>query len=149
MKNRTKKEFVDASVAMRNFSGRAEQFNERGRRNFAIFISEEQAEQLQAEGFSVRRTRPQNEGDLGSPFVKIFVNMDGDYPPKVYLVNSQGKVLLDIDTVGELDYTDIERWDVIATPWEWEYNGKTGMKLLAYRIYAVVEEYEIEKMYNE
>lgn len=71
-----------------NFSGRKTDFNNEGDRNFGAAVDPDLAEQLREDGFRVK-TLPAREEDPDSTptdWIKIKVNYNSSFPPKVYLI---------------------------------------------------------------
>lgn len=138
----------DAKFMFRpNFSGEATQYNPAGNRNFSVRLDEDMAQKAILEGWNVRKYIPKNGGDPVD-YINVKVKMDGYKPPKAFMVTSNGKTLLNEDTIGELDHADIAAMDLTLTPYEWEVNGKRGVKAYLKTLYAVLEEDEFEEKYK-
>lgn len=117
----------DARIFWKNFSGRGSQYNAEGSRNFCVEIDPNDAEVLSADGWNVKYSRPREEGEEGTPYIQVSVAY-GNYPPKIYLVTSKNKTLLDEETIGELDRAEIEKVDLIISPYLWNIKTKDGTK---------------------
>ena len=98
-----------AQLYFKNFSGAPGRFNNLGDRNFGVFIDDQTAAELEADGWTVKRTKPDEEGYC-RPYLKVKVNFRGR--PKIYMVTSGNKQLLDEETVGMLDGCIFEKIDL-------------------------------------
>ena len=128
-----------------NFSGDPERdsFGSDARRANVIIPKYEQARDLIDAGFNVKATKPQpgkEEEFVPTYFVSVNINYDTEWPPKIYLVSGNAApVLLDEDTVGEIDRCYVRNVNVILNPYE---NARTGRKSLYVRTMYV--EHDIE-----
>ena len=137
-----------ARILFRNFEGVEERFNRAGARNVCVALTQEKADELSAEGWNVRVIEPKEHYD--DPLYNIQESVQyKNIPPKVYLVTSKAKTLLNENTVGELDHIDIANADLIISPYHWEVNGKRGVKAYLKTAYITMEEDEFAYKYNE
>lgn len=112
----------------RNFSGVKTEYNKAGNRVFSIFLPEETARILQEEGWHVKSKPARQEGQNDRWQMDIAVAFDR-YPPTIQVVTSDGETsYLNEESVGILDSADIENVDLELRPYNWEVNGKTGVK---------------------
>lgn len=138
-----------ARIGFRNFSGKEGQYNPAGRRNFCVFLDDKAlAEQLLKDGWNVRTLRPREEGDEEQPYLQVAVNYE-NIPPKIVLITDHGKTNLEESEVGMLDWADIKNVDLIIRPYNWDVNGKQGVKAYAKSIYVTIEEDEFESKYYD
>lgn len=130
----------DAEILFRNFSGAASQYNNAGKRNFCVIIpTEELAEKLTRDGWNVKYLQPKNEGDEPRPYIQVNVSYNGR-PPLIKTITSNGQTQLGEDTVSMLDWADISKVDLIISPYNWELNGKSGVKGYVRSMYVTIEE---------
>lgn len=138
----------DARIGYRNFSGTESDYNRKGDRNFAVFFDDpELVDRLAKDGWNIKLTKPRDPEDSPVPFLPITVAY-GRIPPKVVLINGRGQTILDEGSVNILDYAEIEHVDLIVRPYNWEVNGKSGVKAYLKTAYITVHEDEIEKKYR-
>lgn len=119
----------NAKIINRNFSGaeRKDQsgrlVNAKGKRNFCVVFSEEEAAALQADGWNVRFKKD------GTPFIPVEARYDiPEYQPTIFYIDCGNKINVTEDTVDALDDVDIADAEVTIRPYHYDVNGKTGVK---------------------
>jgi hypothetical protein len=137
----------NAKIGFRNFSGKEGQFNPAGRRNFCVFLDSEFATQLQTDGWNVRWLQPKNKDDEEQAYLQVAVSYE-NIPPKILMISSRGKTVLDADSVSVLDWAEIDTVDLIIRPYNWEVRGKGGVKAYIKSMYVTIAEDEFESKYN-
>lgn len=135
-------------IAFRNFSGNEGKYNREGDRNFCILLDDEIAQQMESDGWNIRYLQPRNPEDDRQAYIQVAVNYKGR-PPRVVMITSSGKTTLDEDMVSVLDWADILDVDVIIRPYQWEVNGKTGVKAYLQSIYVTINEDELERKHAD
>lgn len=136
-----------AQIAFRNFAGKESKFNRAGNRNFCIIFDCEQGEELLEEGWNMRILKPREEGDAPAYALQVAVSF-GNIPPKVYMISGRKKVELDEDTISCLDHAEIVNVDTVIRPYNWEVNGKTGVKAYVQTLYVEIQEDRFSKKYD-
>lgn len=136
-----------AKICRTNFSGTADQYNKNGIRKFSVIFDVETGEALEGEGWNVRRRPGREEGDPDRYFLDVTVRF-GAIPPKVVLVTSRNRTVLDEDTISILDRSIIVNADIVLNKRYWEVNGKSGYKAYLKTGYFTVEEDEFADKYD-
>lgn len=137
-----------ARLILKNFQGKKTQYNEEGNRNFGVLLDEEIAQRCIKDGWSVRRLKPREDDpeQYEQPWIKVKIKY-GNIPPIAVLINSRGKMPLDEELIGQLDWTMIKNCDVIIRPYQWEMGGQTGVSAYLKAIYVTVQEDEFAEKY--
>jgi hypothetical protein len=136
----------DRRILFRNFSGEEGRFNAKGQRNFNVLLGDEEAKAMLKDGWNVKYLQPREEGDEPQPRLEVSVHY-GKNPPRVVMITSRGKTPLDESMVGVLDWAEIVNVDMIIRPYQWEVNGRTGVKAYVKSIYVTIREDELERKY--
>ena len=138
----------NARIGFRNFSGKEGKFNPAGRRNFCVFLESDLARTLEGDGWNVRWLQPRDEEEEDQAYLQVAVSYD-NIPPKIILVSSKGKNQLDEESVNILDWAEIENVDIIIRPYNWDVNGKSGVKAYVKSMYVTLVEDEFEAKYMD
>lgn len=140
--------FENAELRYRNFAGREGPFNSQGDRNFVIVLDPKRADQLEAEGWNVKSTKP-DENDEVKRFIQVSVNYEKGRPPRVVLINSKGRMDLGAGEVDILDYMDVANWDITVNPYAWNVGDNSGIKAYLKQAFVTVEENEFDRKYAD
>ena len=136
----------NAKIAFRNFSGKEGKFNPAGRRNFCVFLESDLGVGLENDGWNIRWLEPRDEGEERQAYLQVAVSYE-NIPPKIVLVTSHGKTQLDENSVNILDWAEIQNVDLIIRPYNWDVNGKSGVKAYVKSMYVTLVEDEFESKY--
>ena len=139
----------NAHIMFRNFTGREGKYNKAGIRSFSVSIDDvDLAEKLAEEGWNVRILPAREEGEQPRHYLQVAVNFE-NIPPKVLMITRKKKVALDEEGVAALDYADLSNVNLVIRPYQWEVNGKTGVKAYLKTGYFTVEEDEFADQYDD
>ena len=131
-----------ARIGFKNFTGLEGPYNKEGERSFAVFLDEELAETLLADGWNVKlpklREFASDEEDTRQPHLAVEVAF-GKFPPKIVTITNDIPKVLSEEEVNTLDWLEIENVDLVINPYHWSVNGNSGVKAYLKAIYATIE----------
>jgi len=142
------KKFIveNAELIFKNFSGEETPFNRAGERNFCVVLDQEVASQMAEDGWNIKHRRAVEEGEEDIPYIQIKVKYKIK-PPKVYMITSSGRTLLDEGLVGTLDWADMKVVDLIARSYEWQVGDKQGIAAYLQTMFVTIDEDPLEAKY--
>jgi hypothetical protein len=136
----------DAQLIFKNFAGVEGQFNVAGDREFSVIIDHENAKKMEADGWNIKYLKPREDGDEPTPYLPVKVSYKVR-PPTVVMMTSTARTRLDESSIETLDWADIQKADLIVTPYHWAVGAKTGVKAYLKSLYVIVQEDDLERKY--
>lgn len=136
----------DARLVFRNFSGKEGQYNREGDRNFSVVLNDEVAKLMLKDGWNVKYLASRDEGDPDTPYIQVAVSYK-NRPPHVVMITSTARTNLNEESVEILDWAEMKTCDLIARAYEWEVNGKTGIKAYLQSMFVIIEEDALQRKY--
>lgn len=141
-------EIENARILFRNFSGEATRYNPVGNRTFCVLIDEPgMDEELIRDGWNIKYLDPLHDGDDPQPYLQVKVSY-GTIPPKIVQICGGKQVLLNEETIRNLDSAEIEHVDLVIRPYNWEVNGKTGVKAYLKTMWVTIQQDRFEEKYS-
>lgn len=138
----------DARLIFRNFSGKEGQYNSEGDRSFCVVLDPDTAKVMADDGWNIRELPARDEGDEPTPYVNVKVNFKGR-PPKVVMLTSTQRSILNEGNIEILDWADIRVADLIIRGFDWSVNGKSGTKAYLQSLYVTIEEDDLDRKYAQ
>lgn len=139
----------DAHIIFRNFTGAESQYNRAGNRNFNVIIDDiDMANKLIEDGWNLKQLKPRDDEEMPKYRLEVSVAF-GNFPPNIFMVTKHNKTHLDEESVAALDYAELKTVDLVIRPYQWDVNGKQGVKAYLKTGYFVVEEDEFSAKYAE
>lgn len=137
----------NARITFRNFAGAEGQYNNAGNRNFSVFLDDDVAKQLEADGWNVRWLNSYPD-EPAQAIINVKLNF-GNYPPNVVVVSEGKMTRLDEHNVNVLDFAELETVDLILRGYEWNVSGNSGIKAYLKTGYFVLVVDELAKKYAD
>ena len=98
----------NARIIFRNFSGSPDKYNKNGgKRTFSLVLDEDFAQKLMEDGWNVKPLKSRDPEDPPRYHMSVEASYKL-YPPRIYLISGKHKTELDEDTIGSLDYAEIQ-----------------------------------------
>lgn len=138
----------NAHIMYRNFSGKPGQFNREGARNFCVELPYDLAKEMSEEGWNVKFREPRNEDESPFAYIQVAVSFN-NRPPMIWTVTSNNRALLSAETVDILDVADIESCDLVFVPYNYEVNGRCGVKAYLKKMYVNLVEDDLDEKYAD
>lgn len=148
IQRRTFKGLGKDRIYFKNFRG-IDRFNPNNHKpTFAIFLEEEQAEQMKKEGWAVKYTKVSEDAPEGAeprPYIKVTIKFDGGRPSVVNMVIDGDRTVLDENSVKVLDAADISTMSIRIRPYVWDETGKHGAVAYLDKMNVYIEPDELDE----
>ena len=138
----------NAELIFQNFSATPTKFNPHPQPGFSVILPEDLAKELDEVGWNVKELKPRDEEDVIRKHLPVAFTFDA-FPPRILMISSNGQTILNSETVKLLDSAEIKKVDLVLRPYQWEVNGKTGIKAYLKAMYVTIVEDEFEAKYNK
>lgn len=135
----------DAELRFKNFSGRQGRYNAEGNRNFCVLLNPDDAQSLINEGWNIRFLQPRDPEEEPVPYMQIKVAYSDRSKPVVWLVSEINGEPVKKNKLGEneidiLDWAEIKHVDMVIRPYNYDVNGKKGIKGYLKSMYVTIAE---------
>lgn len=143
----------DAVISNRNFSGRPEKpYNPQGKRCFTVVLDEETSNVLIHDGWNVNMRESQDPDQPPVGFMSVSVQFDSKMPPKIMQITRKGgkvkRTPITESTVSLIDNAEIKDVKLEIRPYNWEFNGKSGVRAYLKTMYFELVEDCFESEYD-
>jgi hypothetical protein len=136
----------NAKIRFRNFEGKEGEYNAKGKRNFCVFLDQQDAIRLKDDGWNVKWLKPRDPEEDPQAYLPVSVSFDF-YPPKIVLIQNGMKTIVTEKSVKGLDWAEIKSVDLTIRPYSWDVSGKKGIKAYLNSMYVTVVEDEFAAKY--
>ena len=143
--------FEDAQIIFRNFQGKEGPYNREGDRNFSVRLEDDElVRRLEKDGWNVKHPKPRDddEEDNRRPHLQVSVSYRGR-PPRIVMITSRNRTELTEDDIDMLDWVQFRTVDLIVNPYNWNVNGKGGVKAYLKTMFVTIEEDYLEQKYAD
>lgn len=139
----------NAKIMFRNFRGEKRRYNDEGDRNFCVVLSELEAEEYSMNGLPVKAYEPKSGDGEVVHLLKVDVSYKyKDRAPTAMMIKKDSKTFLKEDTIGNLDFAEIEKLDLILNAsFYTRTDGTQGVGVYLNTLYAKVFEDEFALQY--
>ena len=135
-----------ARILFRDFSGEKNRYN--NDRTFTVVIEPELAEKLEADGWPIKYLEPRNEDEDRTAILRVKVSF-GKVSPQVVIISGGVKKDLNENNINILDWAYIDNVDVVIRPYNYDINGKTGVKPYLKSMWVTIREDNLEAKYRD
>lgn len=143
----------NARLIFRNFQGKKTDYNDEGNRNFGVLLPDDLAEQLEADGWNVKRLKPRDDAEdptYEQPWLPVKVKF-GQIPPICEMITGRGRTKIYEDTIDQFDWANIKQCDLIIRPYNYPaIQGRpAGVSAYLKSIYVTIQEDDLAEKYAD
>jgi len=144
------KHLKNEDIYFKNFSGAKGTYNDEGDRNFAIWIPEEEVDDLIERGFNIKRVKKETSPNFGRPYLKALVRLTWRPNPKIFKLTSKNITKLDEESIGDLDFMIFDDISLkITRMYLKKYNQWTQVLEKGYFTLTEDDDYELDAEYAD
>lgn len=137
----------NARITFRNFAGAEGKFNPAGNRNFGVFLPDDVAKEMEADGWNIKWLDSYPD-EPPQALINVSVAF-GNYPANVVLVSDGKMTRLDEHNVNLLDFAELAQVDLILRGYNWNVSGRSGIKAYLKTGYFVLVVDELARKYSD
>lgn len=137
-----------AQIVFRNFAGKEGKYNREGDRNFCVLLEPEVARVMAEDGWNVKYLRAREGDEADQPYLQVSVGYK-IRPPRIVLLTTKNRTIIEEDLVEMLDWVDIEFVDLTIRPYAWAVREQTGIKAYLKTMYVKIYEDPLDLKWAE
>lgn len=135
-----------ARIIFRDFSGEKNRYS--NDKTFTLALEEELADRLYSDGWPIRWLEPKTDDQVRLPILTVKI-VFGKYPPQIVMITGGKKKVLTENEVHILDWANFQNVDVKITPYNYDFNGKKGVKAYLKSLWVTIADDEFEMKYRD
>lgn len=149
----TTKVLEDVRILFPNFEGRGDKYNAAGRRSFNVDLidRDDLAAELLEAGYNVREKLDEETGELVRRTLKINLNFDSRFPPRIVQVKDvdgeQRRIYWNEEMTTHLDFVQFDHVDIEISPYDWETQFGSGTSAYLNVMYFSLVETALDRKY--
>ena len=141
-----------ARILFRDFSGERNKYN--NDRTFCVVLEPDLADAMFKDGWPVKWLEPRNDEEDRTPYIRVKVQFSKrekfeKQAPQIVLISNGVKKEISEENVNILDWVNIENADLQIRPYNYDVNGKTGIKAYLNSLWITIREDSLETKYKD
>ena len=141
-----------ARIIFSNFAGREKKFNPAGKRTLTLDLSDhpDLVEDLTKDGWNIKYLQPRDDDEEPRPILDVEVKYsEKARPPKIVLITERSKTEIGESEVSMLDHADIKNVDIVVRPYNYNVQGREGVKAYLKALYVTITEDRFDEKYAD